>query len=164
MEAMGLEVVGISVLQVCKIKITVLARLADHYFLSEHNSLDHSVGWGPAGMEIRGRVRVSKIEQQRIERFVAAARYDIAVNNCEHFAYYVVHGLALSTQQHTWWKDLSAKTIRILQPTQSKRSNISDAIGREVGNVLNENLRQSRIRNANQERIAFWDARGLRLE
>lgn len=161
---MGLEVVDTSVLQVRKIKIAVLARLADHYFLSECNNLDHSVGWGPAGLEIRGRVRVTKSEQQRIKRFVAAARYDIAMNNCEHFANYVAHGLAISTQRYTWWKDLSAKTIRILQPTQDKHSNISDAIGREVADVLNENLRQARILNANQERIAFWEARGVRLD
>jgi hypothetical protein len=161
---MGLEVVDNSVLKVCKTKIAVLARLADHYFLSERNNLDHSVGWGPAGLEIRGRVRVTKSELQRIERFLGAARYDIAMNNCEHFANYVAHGLALSTQQHTWWKDLSAKTIRILQPTQDKHSNISDAIGRKVANLLNENLRQARIRNANEERIAFWEARGVRLD
>ena len=159
---MGLEVVDISVLRVCKIKIAVLAGLADHYFLSEHNNLDHSVGWGLAGLEVRGRVRVTKKEQQRIERFVAAARYDIAMNNCEHFANYVAHGLALSTQQHTWWKDLSAKTIRMLQPSQDTNSNISDAIGREVADVLNENLRQAKVRKANQERIAFWEARAVR--
>lgn len=162
--AMGLEVVEISVLHVRKIKIAVLAGLADHYFLSEHNNLDHSVGWGPAGLEIRGRVRVTKAEQQRIARFAAAARYDIAMNNCEHFANYVAHGLALSTQQHTWWKDLSAKTIRILQLTQDTHSNISDAIGCEVADVLNENLRQAKIRKANQDRIAFWEARGVRLD
>lgn len=161
---MGLELVDNSVLKVCKTKITVLARLADHYFLSERNNLDLSIGWGPAGLEIRGRVRVTKSEKQRIERFVAAARYDIAVNNCEHFANYVAHGLALSTQQHIWWKDLSAKTIRVLQPTQDKHSNINDAIGREVADFLKENLRQARIRNANQERIAFWEARGVRLD
>ncbi len=159
---MGLEVVGISVLQVSKIKITVIARLADHYFLSEHNNLDHSVGWGPAGLEVRGLVRVTKTEQQRIERFVAAARYDIAMNNCEHFANYVAHGLALSTQQHTWWKDMSAKTIHMLQPSQDKHSNISDAIGCAVADVLNENLRQAKIRKANQERTAFWGTRGDR--
>ena len=161
---MGLEVVDITVLKVCKIRIAVLAGLADHYFLSEQNDLDHSVGWGPAGLEIRGRVRVTESEQQRIDRFVAAARYDIAMNNCEHFANYVAHGLALSSQQHIWWKDLSAKTIRILQPTQDKHCNISDAIGREVADVLNENLRQAKIRKAKQERIAFWEARGVRLD
>jgi len=161
---MALEVVSISRLQVCRIKIAVLASLADHYFLSEHNRLDRSVGWGPAGLKIQGRVRVTKLELQRIERFIAAARYDIAINNCEHFANYVAHGLALSIQQHTCWKDLSAKTIRILQPTQNKHRNISDAIGQEAANVLNENLRQAKIRNANLEKIAFWEARGVRLD
>ena len=78
---MGLEVVEISGLQVCKFKIALLGRLAHHYFLSEHNNLDHSIGWGPAGLEVRGRVRVTRSEQQRIERFVATARYDIAINN-----------------------------------------------------------------------------------
>jgi hypothetical protein len=161
---MGIEIVEISVLQVCKIKIAVLASLADHYFLSEKNDLDHSIGWGPAGLEIRGRVRVTNSEQERIDRFVCAARYDIAMNNCEHFANYVAHGLALSTQQHTWWKDLSAKTIRILQPIQDKKSNISDSIGREVADVLNENLRQAIIRKANQERNSFWEDRGVHFD
>ena len=158
---MGLEVVNISGLKVCKIKIAVLAGLADHYFLSKHNNLDNSVGWGPAGLEVRGRVRVTKTEKQRIECFVAAARYDIAMNNCEHFANYVAHGLALSTQQHTWWKDLSAKSIRMLQQSQDIHSNISDAIGQEVADILNENLRQAKICKANQERINFWEARGV---
>lgn len=153
-----------SVLQVCKIKIAVLARLADHYFLSEYNNLNHSVGWGPVGLEIRGRVRVTESEYQRIERFVAATRYDIAMNNCEHFANYVAHGLALSTQQHTWWKDLGAKTIHILQPTHNKHFNVSDAIGREAADVLNENLRQAKICNAYQDRTDFWEARGVRLD
>ena len=86
------------------------------------------------------------------------------MNNCEHFANYVAHGLALSTQQHTWWKDLSAKTIRILQPIQDKKSNISDSIGREVADVLNENLRQAIIRKANQERNSFWEDRGVHFD
>ena len=161
---MGLELVDISVLRVCKIQIVELAGLADHYFLSESNTLSHSVGWGPNGLEIRGRVRVTSIEKNRIKRFLSASRYDIAVNNCEHFANYVAHGLAFSSQQHTWWKELSAKAISILQPTQDRQSNISDVIGRDVSKVLNQSLRQAKIHKANQDRIDFWKERGVHLD
>ncbi|HBR73302.1 MAG TPA: hypothetical protein DEA78_06165, partial [Cyanobacteria bacterium UBA11159] len=64
----------------------------------------NSVGLGPTGLELRGRVKVTQPEIDRIERFMAAARYNIAINNCEHFANYVVYGLNLSSQQHVWWK------------------------------------------------------------
>jgi hypothetical protein len=78
----------------------------DHYYLSETLSLDDSVGWGVNGIELHGVVNVTQAELDRIKKFISAAKYNIAINNCEHFANYVLHGINLSSQQHTWWKGL----------------------------------------------------------
>lgn len=87
-DSMGFEVVESSVLKVCKTPLQSLAGLADHYYLSETTNLYHSVGWGPTGLELRGRVRITAKEMERVKKFMAAAKYSIAVNNCEHFANY----------------------------------------------------------------------------
>lgn len=34
---------------------------------------------------------------------MSAAEYSIAINNCEHFANYVLHGLSYSSQENTRW-------------------------------------------------------------
>jgi hypothetical protein len=116
---MGFEVVELSALNIYKISIHRLAGLADHYFLSELDMMTNSVGWGPNGLELQGKVRVTSPELERIARFMAVAKYDISLNNCEHFANYVLHGLNFSSQQHSWWKSLGANVIGVLQPTQS---------------------------------------------
>jgi hypothetical protein len=158
---MNFELVELSVLEVCKVCIHELAGLADHYFLSEFNSLNNSVGWGPTGLELRGKVRITSQEMKRIERFIEVARYNISINNCEHFANYVLHGLNFSSQQHVWWKSLGASVISYLQPTQSASENYHEHMRKQIAEVLNENLRQAKIERANRERIEFWKARGV---
>lgn len=86
-------IVPTSVLQVRKLPIQTLAGLADHYYLSETPRLDNSLGWGPAGLELRGTVRITETEMSRVEEFLNAHRYNINVHNCEHFANYVLSGL-----------------------------------------------------------------------
>ncbi|HEY9880304.1 MAG TPA: hypothetical protein V6D29_17745 [Leptolyngbyaceae cyanobacterium] len=161
---MGFKVVETSVLQVRKQPIGVIAGWADHYFLSETSSLHNSLGWGPDGVEMRGTVRITPQQLERINQFMAAARYSIAVNNCEHFANYVLHGINLSSQQYTWWKALGAEVISVLQPVQSKRGNYSSLICQQLADTLNENLRQIKIERANRERIEFWRARGIEVK
>lgn len=156
---MSFELVESSVLRVCKSYIHELAGLADHYFLSEFNSPDNSVGWGPSGLELRGKVRVTSQEMERVERFMEVAKYNICLNNCEHFANYVLHGLNFSSQQHVWWKALGASVISFLQPTQSTSENYHSHIHREISEVLNTNLRQAKIDRANRESIEFWQDR-----
>jgi hypothetical protein len=158
---MSFELIELSVLRVCKIRIHELAGLADHYFLSEFNSLDSSVGWGPSGLELRGKVRVTSQEMERVERFMAVVKYNISLNNCEHFANYVLHGLNFSSQQHVWWKSLGSSVISSLQPTQSTSENYHSYMCKQISEVLNENLRQAKIERANRERIEFWKARGV---
>jgi hypothetical protein len=160
---MSFELVESSVLRVCKISMRELVGLADHYFLSECNHPDNSVGWGPTGLELRGKVRITSREMERIEKFTAVARYNIALNNCEHFANYVLHGLPLSSQQHVWWKDLGANIISLLQPTQSVGENYHSHMSKQIAEVLNENLRQAKIERTNRQRIEFWKARGVDL-
>ncbi|OKH46210.1 hypothetical protein NIES30_17605 [Phormidium tenue NIES-30] len=141
--------------------IQSLAGLADHYFLSETGRFDNSLGWGPEGLELKGIVKVTELQLERVEQFMAAAQYSIAVNNCEHFANYVLYGINLSSQQHTWWKDLGAEVISRLQLTQGRGANYQTFMRQQVAELLNENLRQEHIKRANQERIDFWKARGV---
>jgi hypothetical protein len=82
-----------SVLRICKFPIRESLSLANHYYLSEHAVFDRSLGWGPQGLEVRGSVRITAKEVQRLEQFINAARYSIAINNCEHYAHYVLCGL-----------------------------------------------------------------------
>lgn len=88
-----------------------------------------------------------------------AVKYSITVNNCEHFANYILYGINLSSQQHTWWKSLGAEVISLLQPVQGVRDNYSSFIGQQAAEILNENLRQAKIEQANRERTEFWKSR-----
>jgi hypothetical protein len=161
---MTLELLELSVLRVHKICIHELAGLADHYFLSEFNSLDDSVGWGPNGLELRGKVRVTSQEMERINKFMEVAKYNISLNNCEHFANYVLHGLNFSSQQYVWWKNLGSVVISLLQPTQSVGENYNSYMGEQISGILNENLRRAKIDRANRDQIEFWKARGIDVE
>lgn len=158
---MKFEIVESSLLKVYKVPIKELAGLADHYYLAETPNLSNSVGWGAMGLELRGVVRINRQECERIDRFMAVAKYNIAVNNCEHFANYVLHGINLSSQQYTWWKCLGSEIISLLQPVQNPDDNYNSFMSHQIANVLNENLRQAKIEQANQERIAFWKSRGI---
>jgi hypothetical protein len=152
---MRFEVVDSSVLKVCKVPIQELAGLAEHYYLAENANLHNSVSWGPSGLELRGLVRITPQELERVERFMSVAKYSITVNNCEHFANYVLYGINLSSQQYTWWKRLGTEAIGLLQPVQGVRDNYNSFMGQQIAEVLNENLRQAKIDRANRERIEF---------
>jgi hypothetical protein len=157
---MNFVVVEFGVLKVHKMPIQELIGFADHYYLSETPHLDCSVGWGSSGIELYGVVKVTPGELDRINKFISVAKYNIAINNCEHFANYVLHGINLSSQQHTWWKCLSADIISLLQPAQSTSENYNSFMSQQIAELLNENLRQSKIDKANQDRIKFWENRG----
>ncbi|MBM0741022.1 hypothetical protein JOY44_05215 [Phormidium sp. CLA17] len=90
---MGFEVVESSVLELFKMPIQELAGFADHYYLAETANLYDSMSWGASGLELHGLVRITPKELERVKRFISVARYGIAVNNCEHFANYVLHGI-----------------------------------------------------------------------
>ena len=156
---MRFVVIESSVLRICKTPIQELAGFVDHYYLSETLGIDDSVGWGANGIELHGVVNVTPEEFDRINKFISAAKYNIAINNCEHFANYVLHGINLSSQQHNWWKCLSADVISLLQPAQSVSENYNSFLSQQIAEVLNENLRQAKIDKANQDRIEFWKNR-----
>lgn len=158
---MGFEVVESSVLKIFKMPIQELAGFADHYYLAETANLYNFVGWGLSGLELRGVVKLTPKELERLERFMSVAKYSIAVHNCEHFANYVLYGINLSSQQHTWWKCLGSQVVSLLQPVQSVGDNYNSFIGQQIADVLNENLRQAKIEKANRERIEFWQSRGV---
>lgn len=160
-ENMGFESVESSVLKVFKVPFQQLAGFADHYYLAETSDFYNSVGWGPTGLELQGKVRVTLQEVERIKQFMAVAKYSIVVNNCEHFANYVLYGINLSSQQYTWWKCLGAEAIGLLQPVHSIGENYNSFMGQQIGKVLTENLQQAKIDRANQDRIKFWRSRDI---
>lgn len=145
---MKFEIVESSVLKVFKKPIQEFVGLADHYYLAETPSSCNSLGWGPNGLELRGTIKITEQELERVERFMLSARYSIAVNNCEHFANYVLYGINLSSQQYTWWKCLGAEVISFLQPVQSKRANYNSLMAQQISEVFKENLRQARQKEA----------------
>ncbi len=156
---MSFVIVEFSQLKICKISIREILGFAEHYYLSETSGLDDSVDWNVNGIELRGVVRVTRDELDRINKFISAAKYNISINNCEHFANYVLYGINLSSQQHTWWKCLSADVISLLQPAQSISGNYNSFMSQQIAEVLNENLRQVKVDKANQDRIEFWKNR-----
>jgi hypothetical protein len=160
---MDLHIVESSVLKICKRPIQTLGGLADHYYLCETTGLTNSLGWGPNGLELQGTVRITPQELERVELFLRASRYSVAIHNCEHFAHYVLHGINFSSQQNTTWKSLGAEVLAALQPTQTIAENCDRFLLQQAAARLMENLRQAKIEKANQERIAFWQARGVSL-
>jgi len=159
-----LIIVPDSVLTVHKSPITTLAGLADHYYLSETPGLENSLGWGAKGLEIRGTTRITEAEVARVEEFLNAHRYNINAHNCEHFANYVLYGLPLSSQQNTPHKNLGSFLLSLIQPAQSIRENRNEIIRQQTADILNENLRQAKIKRANEERIRFWAERGIKVQ
>jgi hypothetical protein len=151
-----------SVLKIFKAPITISLGLADHYYLSETECLNDSLGWGPTGIELQGNINITQEELERVEQFIKATKYNVAISNCEHFANYVLYGIILSTQQHVWWKELSSEAISLLLPVSSKSKNIDRVVGQLTSDILNENLRAAKIERANQERIEFWKNREQR--
>jgi hypothetical protein len=64
---MGFEIVEFSVLKLSKEPIQEMGGLADHYYLAETVNASNSIGWGPHGLELRGSVKVTTQELERIE-------------------------------------------------------------------------------------------------
>ena len=64
-------------LQVCRFRLKETLGLAYHYYLSEQRDFAQSLGWAPTGLEVQGRVHVTAKELERVERFIAAARYSL---------------------------------------------------------------------------------------
>ncbi len=153
------NIIAESVLRVFKIPISISLGFADHYYLSETEGLIDSLGWGSKGIELQGKINITREELKRVEQFMVAAKYNVAISNCEHFANYVLYGINLSTQQHVWWKELSAEVISSLLPVNSKSKNIDQVAGSLAASILNENLRLAKVERANQARIEFWEKR-----
>ncbi|MDM7954578.1 MAG: hypothetical protein QUV07_15365 [Cyanobium sp. CZS 25K] len=158
---MGLKIVSKSVLSVHKKRIPIAFGFADHYFLAVSKYGHDTLGWGRAGIELSGEVKITRAELQRVERFLEAASYSISVHNCEHFANYVLYGINHSSQMYTFFKCIGADIVSLLQPTQAASENYSDAFARQVAYRLNEQLRNSKIERANRERVEFWRLRGV---
>ena len=56
-------------ISIYSIPIDSTARIARHYYLSEKGDFEHSVGWGPTGVEWRGTVRLTEEQVQRVTEY-----------------------------------------------------------------------------------------------
>lgn len=157
----SLELADKEVLKVFKMPISQLANTAEHYFLSETPGLDNSIGWSPNGLELRGRVRVTKKQLQRIREFTEDSRFDgykIYKNNCEHFANYVYCGLHYSSQQEeNRLKSTASKVIEYVQPTQ----NLAENINHNISDCLKKNLRKANLESFYKEYINLCTRKGF---
>lgn len=144
-------------LAVFKIKIPQLAGLADHYYLSESRGLKNSIGWGPQGIELRGKVCLTLEQINRIKQFMSVARYNIEIHNCEHFANYVLYGLNLSTQKETLHKNIGAKIVSQLQPKQT----ITENILTELSENLKHKLKIEKAKRTKQKIYDFCQTKGI---
>ena len=158
---MGFEIVKTSVLILCKKSIPQAFGGAFHYYLSSSKTGRDTLGWGPLGIELTGVVKVTAKELERIEKFIKASPYSISVNNCEHFANYVLNGISHSSQMHNSLKQMGANAVAILQPVKSASVNYSDAVVNQIAYKLNQQLHQVKVARANAERIEFWRLRGV---
>lgn len=146
------------VLKVFKMPIPQLANVAEHYFLSETPGLDNSIGWGPNGLELRGKVKVTKKQWERIKEFTEYSRYKISQNNCEHFANYVYCGLHYSSQQNeNRFKSIASQAIEYVQPTQSLAENINQ----NISDYLQKNLSKANLESFYQEYSNYCNRKGF---
>ena len=157
----ALELVDKEVLKVFKMPISQLANAAEHYFLSETPNLDNSIGWGPNGLELLGKVRVTKKQLERITEFTEDPRFDgykISKNNCEHFANYVYCGLHYSSQQEeNGLKNIASKAIEYVQPTQS----LAEIINQNISDCLQNNLRKAKLESFYDEYCNICKMKGF---
>lgn len=156
-----LEMVDKEVLKIFKMPISQLANAAEHYFLSETPDLDNSLGWGPNGLELRGKVRVTKKQLERITEFIEDPRFDgykISKNNCEHFANYIYSGLHYSSQQEeNRFKKIASKIIEYKQPTQSS----AEIINQNISNCLQSNLKKAKLIHFKEEYSKLCKTKGF---
>lgn len=106
------------------IPIKTTAGLAHHYFISSDGTFENSIGWGPKGIEYKGKGAILTSEQQqRLETYPEKfGEYNIYSNNCEMFAWYVVTGKRYSRQTQTHYHTaVGAKIISLEQPVLTVR-------------------------------------------
>ncbi|WP_017663144.1 hypothetical protein [Baaleninema simplex] len=146
------------------IPIETTAGIARHYYLSENGDFKNSVGWGPAGVEWRGTVKLTEAERSRANEYGDRfGMYNICTNNCEMFAWYVKRGKRYSEQtQKSVVKSLGAAAISAIQPVHTVRSQKYKEIEKGIVDIFNNNLEEAHRQNwkAQQaETDEFWRRR-----
>lgn len=139
--------------------------IAKHYFISSDGTFENSIGWGPNGIEYKGKAaQLTPEQEQRIleypQRF---GEYNIHRNNCEMFAWYVITGQRYSEQIkdkiHT---AIGALTVSFVQPVLTVQSYESYQLKQAIINKLNQDLesaRQEKLKQQQKQRDEFWRKR-----
>ncbi len=150
-------------------KIEVTAGIARHYFLSSDGTFTNSIGWGPNGIEIKGKgADLTPEQEQRVRDYPQQfGPYSISTNNCEMFAWYVVTGKRFSGQtQEPIPTAISAHVISKVQPVSSLRGmeflQMEQAIVDRFNTDLNIAQHEKR-RQDQAERDEFWRKRDAGL-
>lgn len=156
------------VLSIYSIPIDSTWGIARHYYLSKDGDFNNSVGWGPAGVEWRGTIEVTKEQLKRVNEYAERfGHYNIHSNNCEMFAWYVKTGKRYSGQTHeVGVTKVGAVVISLVQPVHTVRSikylEIEQAIGAKLKANLEE-AKRSKLLKAQAARDAFWARRDAGL-
>ena len=147
------------------ISIDSTGGIARHYFISSDGTLKNSIGWGPTGIEYKGKGTIlTKEQEKRVREYPEKfGAYNIYSNNCEMFAWYVIIGKRYSEQtQNQLHTKLGAKIIEQFQPVLTVKSMDAYKLEQAIAKKLNEDLeeaRKAKLKAAQAARDEFWKKR-----
>jgi hypothetical protein len=139
--------------------------IARHYFISNDGTFENSIGWGSKGIEYKGKgVELILEQEQRIREYPAKfGKYNIHINNCEMFAWYVITGKRYSGQtQKKLHTTIGAIAISLVQPVLTVRSMDTYKLEQAIAKKLNDDLdaaRKAKLELEQAERDEFWRKR-----
>lgn len=142
--------------------------IARHYYLSKDGNFNNSVGWGPAGVEWKGKVNLTEEELKRVNEYTDKfGFYNIHSNNCEMFAWYVKTGKRYSGQtEELRVTKFGAALVSFVQPVHTVRSIKYLEIEKAIIANLQANLDEVKRRKLLEEQAArddFWKRRDAGL-
>lgn len=151
------------------IPIESTASIARHYFISSDGTFENSIGWGPKGVEYKGKGAMLTPEQeQRLQTYAKTfGEYNIHTNNCEMFAWYVMTGKRYSGQtQEKTHTAFGAKVVSLVQPVLTVKSMETYQLEQAIVKKLNEDLEAARRQKWKADQTArgeFWRKRDAGL-
>ncbi|NER05250.1 MAG: NC domain-containing protein [Okeania sp. SIO3C4] len=147
------------------IAIEYTAGIARHYFISSDGTFENSIGWGPQGIEYKGKGAELTVEQeqQACEYLHKFGKYNIDTNNCEMFAWYVITGRRYSGQiQEKIHTAIGAKMVSLVQPVLTPREIVNYQYEQAIVRKFNEDLEKAKLARLKSEqtiRDDFWKKR-----
>jgi hypothetical protein len=138
--------------------------IARHYYLSEDGNFNNSVGWGTAGVEWHGNLKLTDEELRRIYEYTGLfGKYNIHSNNCEMFAWYIKSGKQYSGQtEEIRITKIGAALVQLVQAVHTVRSIKYLEIEKSIVAHLEGNFQEIKQKKLIEEQAArddFWAKR-----